>query len=60
MGPSDGVLNAKIEGMTASVNTAGWAPGRHLIYVEGRDANGNWGAPTGVFLDVLWTGRGPL
>lgn len=52
MSPSDGAFNTTIEGVTASVNTAGWAPGRHLILVEGRDANGNWGAPTGVFLDV--------
>jgi hypothetical protein len=52
MSPSDGAFNAKSEGVTASVSTAGWAPGRHLILVEGQDADGNWGAPTGVFLDV--------
>ena len=53
MGPSDGSFSAKSEGVTASVSTSGWAPGRHLIYVEGQDASGNWGAPTGVFLTVL-------
>ena len=52
MNPSDGTFNATLEGVTASVDTAGWAPGRHLILVEGKDANGNWGAPSGVFLDV--------
>ncbi len=52
MSPSDGAFSAKSEGVTASVNTAGWAPGRHLIYVEGQDASGNWGAPTGVFLTI--------
>jgi hypothetical protein len=52
MNPSDGTFNATIEGATASVSTAGWTPGRHLILVEGKDANGNWGAPTGVFLTV--------
>ena len=52
MSPSDGAFSAKSEGVTASVSTAGWAPGRHLIYVEGQDANGNWGAPTGVFLTI--------
>jgi murein tripeptide amidase MpaA len=53
MSPSDGAFSSKSEGVTATVSTAGWAPGRHLILVEGQDANGNWGAPTGVFLDVL-------
>jgi hypothetical protein len=52
MGPSDGAFNVTSEGVTASVDTTGWAPGRHLILVEGQDADGNWGAPTGVFLDV--------
>jgi hypothetical protein len=52
MNPSDGAFNATVEGVTASVSTAGWTPGRHLILVEGQDANGNWGAPTGVFLAV--------
>jgi len=50
--PSDGAFNASSESVIASVSTAGWAPGRHLILVEGQDADGNWGAPSGVFLDV--------
>jgi carboxypeptidase T len=52
MSAGDGLFNATSEGVTASVSTAGWTPGRHLIFVEGQDANGNWGAPTGVFLTV--------
>jgi hypothetical protein len=52
MSASDGTFNATSEGVTATVSTAGWAPGRHLLLVEGRDASGNWGAPTGVFVTV--------
>jgi len=52
MYPSDGAFNATVEGVTANVDTSGWTPGRHLILVEGQDANGNWGAPTGVFLVI--------
>jgi carboxypeptidase T len=52
MAPNDGVFDAKSEAVTAVVNTAGWAPGRHLIFVEGEDADGNWGAPSAAFLDV--------
>lgn len=52
MGASDGAFNATSEGVTGSVDTTGWSAGRYLLLVEAQDANGNWGAPTGVFLDV--------
>ena len=52
MNPSDGTFNATIENATATFSTTGWTPGRYLIYVEGQDAAGNWGVPTGVFVDV--------
>ncbi len=52
MSASDGAFDATSEGVTATVDTTGWAPGRYLLLVEGQDANDNWGAPTGVFLDV--------
>ena len=52
MAASDGNFNTKTEGVTATVSTAGWSVGRHLIFVEGQDLAGNWGAPTAVFLDI--------
>ncbi|MCX4240967.1 M14 family zinc carboxypeptidase, partial [Paraliomyxa miuraensis] len=52
MAASDGTFNASSEGLTATIDTSGWAPGRYLLLVEARDAAGNWGAPSGVFLDV--------
>ncbi|MEZ4296422.1 MAG: M14 family zinc carboxypeptidase [Polyangiaceae bacterium] len=52
MSASDGTFDATSEGVTASIDTTGWSAGRYLLLVEGQDADGNWGAPTGVFLDV--------
>jgi murein tripeptide amidase MpaA len=52
MGAADGVFNSNKEGVTATIDTAGWAPGRHLLMVESLDAAGNWGVPSAVFLTV--------
>jgi carboxypeptidase T len=52
MAAGDGVFNATSEGVTASIDTTGWAVGRYLLMVEGQDSAGNWGAPSAVFLDV--------
>ncbi len=52
MAPSDGSFNAKTEGVTAIVDTAGLAVGRHVLFVRGQDISGNWGAVSAAFLDV--------
>jgi hypothetical protein len=52
MSASDGSFNTSVEGATASVNTTGFASGRHILYVRGRDASGNWGAFSASFLYV--------
>ena len=52
MNAGDGVFDAPIESLTATIATAGWPPGRHLILVESRGAAGNWGVPGAAFLDV--------
>ncbi|MEX1368679.1 MAG: M14 family metallopeptidase [Nannocystaceae bacterium] len=52
MAASDGTFDTTAEGLTATVDTTGWAPGEYLIMVEARDADGNWGAPSAVFLEV--------
>jgi murein tripeptide amidase MpaA len=49
----DGAFNGTIEIADATINTSLLAPGRHLIYVEGRDALGNRGPVSAKFLDVL-------
>ena len=50
--PLDGALDASVEAVQASLSTAGLEPGRHTLYLRGRDAAGNWGAFSAVFLHV--------
>lgn len=52
MAASDGTFNSPIEAVTATVDTLNLAVGRHIIFVRGQDANGNWGAVTAIFLDI--------
>ncbi len=52
----DGVFNSPTETVRASLNTTGWTPGRHQVFIESEDANGNWGVPAATFLDII----GPL
>lgn len=52
MAASDGSFNSIVEGVTAAVDTTGLSAGRHILFVRGRDANGNWGAFSAVFLTV--------
>lgn len=54
MTPADGAFDAPVETVQATVDTTGWTVGRHLIFVESRDSDGNWGVPGAVF---LWVGR---
>ena len=52
MSPADGAFDAAVEAVQATVDTTGWTPGRHLLFVESQDAQGNWGVPSAVFLWV--------
>ncbi len=44
---------------TVSIPTAGLAVGRHTLFVEGRDAAGNIGSPSALFVDIT-SGRRAL
>lgn len=59
MSASDGTFNATVEGVTASLDTSALAPGRHTVFVEGQDANGNWGVLSAAFLWVTFNGPTP-
>lgn len=48
----DGSFNSPHESVRATLDTTRWAPGRHTVFVEARNANGAWGVPTAVFLWV--------
>jgi hypothetical protein len=52
MSPVDGAFSSTVESVRATVFTSGLAPGRHTIFVESQDANGNWGVPSAIFLTV--------
>ena len=52
MTPADGAFNATVETATAVIDTRNWSAGRHTIFVEGQDANGNWGVPTAIFITI--------
>lgn len=58
MAATDGNFNTSSEGLTATLDTSGWAPGEYLVMVEARDADGNWGAPSAAFLEVTAGGAG--
>jgi len=48
----DGKFDAHIENVSAILDTSGLSPGRHIIYVHGRDVAGNFGPVSAVFLAV--------
>jgi hypothetical protein len=52
LSPSDGAFDSAAEAVQATVDTTHLSPGKHILFVEGRDAQGNWGVPTAVFLWV--------
>jgi murein tripeptide amidase MpaA len=49
---ADGSFDTPVEAVTAVVSTTGLDPGRHIIFVRGRDAADNWGAFSAIFIDV--------
>jgi PKD repeat protein len=60
MSPSDGSFDSKIENLEAVINTSGLASGRHTIFVESKDINGNWGVPSATFLFIVEPGVSPV
>ena len=51
--PADGELDSSVEELTAKIDTSNLSPGRHTIFIESQDADGNFGVPRAVFIDVL-------
>ena len=52
---ADGELDSPVEELTAKIDTSNLSPGRHTIFIESQDANGKFGVPSAVFIDVLDT-----
>ena len=59
MAAADGSFDAKTEGVTATVDTAGWSTGKHILFVRGQDAGGNWGAFSALFLTTTGPANQP-
>ncbi|MCM5681115.1 PKD domain-containing protein [Schlegelella sp. S2-27] len=50
--PIDGAYDAKSERFDGVLPTKGLKPGRHIVYVRSRDASGQFGPVSAVFVDV--------
>jgi len=50
---TDGAFDSTSEAVSAKVDLSGIAPGRHILFVGGQDAGGNWGAISAIFIDVM-------
>jgi hypothetical protein len=55
MAATDGSFNETIEDVQATIDTSAITPGRHTIFVESQDADGNWGLLSAAF---LWVEQG--
>jgi len=60
MTASDGYFNNPIENIQATIETGGLSEGRHTIFVESKDADGNWGVTSAVFLDITTPAYGVM
>ena len=52
MSASDGSFNEKTEDVEATMDTTGLSEGKHIIFVRGEDADGDWGAFSAIFLNL--------
>lgn len=57
LSPQDGKFDSPKEVLQGTVDITGLSAGRHTIFVESQDVNGNWGVPSAVFLNILPTGN---
>ncbi len=48
---ADDKYDSSRETVTGAITTATLAPGRHILFVQGYDAEGNWGPPSAALFD---------
>lgn len=53
MHATDGAFNAAHEVVTGGILTFGLRPGRHVVFVQGTDADGHPGTPLAAYFNVL-------
>jgi carboxypeptidase T len=56
----DGSFNATAEDVTGTIDTSELSEGRHLIFVRGKDASGNWGPVSAAFLYIIDPSTSPV
>jgi hypothetical protein len=49
----DGSFDETVEAVTGTISTVGWQPGKHTLFVRGRDAANNWGPVSAVFINAV-------
>lgn len=52
MAPTDGSWGSASESVQAALDTTGLTPGRHTVFVHGRNDQSKWGPFTAVFLNI--------
>ena len=52
MAPADGRFDASRESATLTIDTSQLGPGRHVVYVQAKDAAGQAGTPQAVYFNV--------
>jgi carboxypeptidase T len=62
LAPVDGSFDQQVEVVFASIETEALTAGRHILFVRGQDAHGDWGAFSALFLHIVspWYGDLPL
>jgi hypothetical protein len=50
MAAADGSFNSSNEAVVATIDTAGWSPGKHTLFIEASTGDGNWGVPSAAFV----------
>ena len=49
---ADGAFDSSVEQAQVVISTGSWLAGDYTIFVEGQDADGNWGVPTAYFITI--------
>ena len=60
MSALDGNFNSTVEAVTVTLDTTGFASGRHLLYLRGRDSANYQGAVSAAFLTVIDPATAPF
>lgn len=60
LAPLDGVWDSTTEAVYANLDTTALGIGRHILYVRGQDAGGDWGPISAIFLHVLDPATSPF